>query len=230
MQIKNELLKRKKELLLKILFSRKIAFFWNFIEKNSIRSEVSLFMKIRIVFHEVWQVFEFQILKALIEIVAKMMKDRIKNDVLKFCYEFYRNSWFLVKKKEKEKYRLINVVLNMNRVIIRDVNLFFAVNEFFEVFADCVIAFFVNLFFEYDQLSLIEKRRDMIVFMISLDLVRITTIFIRAINSVTQFVRMINKIIVDHVFHHALSFVNDIKIKRSKMMYNNKFILSEIRR
>ncbi len=41
---------------------------------------------------------------------------------------------------------------------------------------------------------------------------------------------MINKIIVDHVLHHALSFVNDIKIKESKTTYNNEFILSEIRR
>jgi hypothetical protein len=45
-----------------------------------------------------------------------------------------------------------------------------------------------------------------------------------------QFVRMINKIIVDHVLHHALSFVNDIEVKKLKTTYNNKFILSKIRR
>jgi hypothetical protein len=118
----------------------------------------------------------------------------------------------------------------MNRIIIRDANLLSAIDEFFEKFADCAIVSLVNLFFEYDQLSLIEKCRDMIAFMISLDLVRMTTIFMKAINFVTQFVRMINKIIVDHVFHHALSFVNDIKIKESKTTYNNEFILSEIRR
>jgi hypothetical protein len=125
---------------------------------------------------------------------------------------------------------VINVALKMNRVIIRDANLFSAIDEFSEKFADCVIVSLVNLFFEYDQLSLIEKCRDMIVFMTSLDLVRMTTIFMKAINFVTQFVRVINKIIVDHVFHHALSFVNDIKIKRSKTTYNNEFILFEIRR
>jgi hypothetical protein len=70
----------------------------------------------------------------------------------------------------------------------------------------------------------------MIVFMTSLDLMRMTTIFMKAINSVTQFVWMINKIIVDHVFHHALSFVNDIEMKESKITYNDEFIVSEIRR
>ncbi len=229
-QIKNELLKRKKELLLEMLFNREIALFWNFIEKDSIRLEITSLMKIRTMSHEAWQIFEFQIFKTLTKIVAEMMKNRIKDEVLEFCYEFYRNSWFLVKKKKKEKYRLINVVLEMNQVIIRNANLFSVVDEFFEKFADCAIASFVNLFFEYDQLSLIEKCRDMIVFMTSFDLMKMTTIFMKTINFVIQFVRMINKIIVDHVFYHALSFVNDIKIKKSKTTYNNEFILFEIRR
>jgi hypothetical protein len=53
-------------------------------------------------------------------------------------------------KKEKKKYRLINVVLKMNRIIIQDANLSSAIDEFFEKFADCAIVSFVNLFFEYD--------------------------------------------------------------------------------
>jgi hypothetical protein len=133
-------------------------------------------------------------------------------------------------RRRKKKYRLINVVLEMNRVTIRDANLSSAMNEFSEEFVDYVIAFLMNLFFEYDQLSLTEKCRDMIAFMISLDLMKMITILMNAINSMIQFVRMINKIIVDHVFHHALSFVNDIKVKESKITYNNEFILSEIRR
>jgi hypothetical protein len=103
MQIKNELLKREKRLLLEMLFNREIALFWNFIEKDSIRSKVTSFMKTRTMSHEVWQILEFQNFKTLIEIVAEMIKNRIKDDVLEFCYEFYRNSWFLMKKKKKRK-------------------------------------------------------------------------------------------------------------------------------
>jgi hypothetical protein len=185
MQIKNELLKREKELLLEMLFNREIALFWDFIEKNSIRSKITSFMKIRTMFHEAWQIFEFQILKALIEIVAEMIKNRIKNDVLELCYELYRNPWFLMKKKTKEKYHLINVALKMNRLIIRDANLFFAMNEFSKKFADCVIVSLMNLFFEYDHLSLTEKCKDIIVFMTSLDLIKMITIFMKTINFVT---------------------------------------------
>jgi hypothetical protein len=41
---------------------------------------------------------------------------------------------------------------------------------------------------------------------------------------------MINKIIADHVLHHAFSFVNDIKVKKLKITYNKQFILFEIER
>jgi hypothetical protein len=184
MQIKNELLKRKKKLLLKMLFNREVALFWDFIEKDFVRSEISSLIKIRTVSHEAWQVSEFQVFKALIKTIAEIIKNRIKDDVLEFCYESCRNSWFLVKKKKKEKYRLINVVLEMNRITIRNANLSSAMNEFSEEFADCVIVSLMNLFFEYDQLSLIEKCKDMIVFMISLDLVKMTIIFMKAINFV----------------------------------------------
>jgi hypothetical protein len=203
MQMKNELLKRENEFLLEMLFNREIAFFWNFIEKDSIRSKVTSLMKIRTMSHKAWQILEFQIFKALIEIVAEMIRNRIKNDVFEFRYELYRNSWFLMKKKKKEKYRLINVTLKMNRVIIRDANLLFAMNEFSEEFVNCVILSLMNFFFEYDQLSLIKKFRNMIVFMTSLDLMKMITIFMKTINFVIQFVRMINKIIVDHVSHYA---------------------------
>jgi hypothetical protein len=123
MQIKDELLTREKKLFLKMLFNREIALFWNFIEKDSVRSKVTSLMKIRTMSHEAWQILEFQILKTLIEIVAEMIKNRIKNDVFEFCYEFYRNSWFLIKKKKKEKCRLINAALKMNWLIIRNANL-----------------------------------------------------------------------------------------------------------
>jgi tRNA uridine 5-carbamoylmethylation protein Kti12 len=39
-----------------------------------------------------------------------------------------------MKNKKKEKYRLINAALKMNRVIIRDANLFSAMNEFSKKF------------------------------------------------------------------------------------------------
>ncbi len=50
--------------------------------------------------------------------VIEIFKDRVEKGVFKLSYNPYRNPWFLMKKKEKGKYRLINIVIEINRVII----------------------------------------------------------------------------------------------------------------
>ena len=49
-----------------------------------------------------------------------MLRDRIKHRVLEKCYGLYQNPWFLVKKKVKKTYRLINTTIKMNSVTLRD--------------------------------------------------------------------------------------------------------------
>ncbi len=49
---------------------------------------------------------------------------------------------------------MINAAMNMNKIIIRDVNLLSDVNEFFEEFVDMIMISLINLFSEYDQITL----------------------------------------------------------------------------
>ncbi len=79
-----------------------------------------------------------------------MLKDRVEKDIFKPSYGPYRNPWFLVKKKEKGKYRLINTAMEINRVIIRDTNLPPSVNKFFKEFVGYIIAFLIDFFSSYD--------------------------------------------------------------------------------
>ena len=65
---------------------------------------------------------------------------------------------------------MINVAMNINEVIIRDVNLSLNIEEFSKEFAKMCIVFLIDFFFEYDQMILIEKSRDLIVFMIFFNL------------------------------------------------------------
>ena len=94
---------------------------------------------------------------------------------------------------------MINVAMNMNGVIIRDVNLPSNVEEFLKEFAEMCVAFLINLFFEYDQVILTEKFRDLTAFMTSLSLFRMTRLSQSAINSMTQFVRIIIEIFKKHI-------------------------------
>ena len=125
---------------------------------------------------------------------------------------------------------MINAAMNMNRIIIRDVNLSFNVEKFSKEFAKMCIAFLIDFFSEYDQVILIEKSRDLTAFMISLSLLRMTRLSQNAINSMTQFVRIIIEIFKKHIIaSRCWSFVDDINIKDSRSNYNEKEVLSENR-
>jgi hypothetical protein len=75
-------------------------------------------------------------------------------------------------KKKSGKYRLINSAININRVIIKDINLPSISDKFTEEFARRVINSYFNFFSDYDQLKLNEKSKDLIAIIIDLGLLR----------------------------------------------------------
>ena len=83
----------------------------------------------------------------------------------------------MVKKKEKGKYRLINITMEINRVTVRDTNLPPSVNEFFKEFTRYVIVFLIDFFSGYNQIELNKKNRDLITFHTSIELLRMITFF-----------------------------------------------------
>ena len=78
-----------------------------------------------------------------------MLNNRVDKGVLEPCHGLYRNSWFLVKKKNG-KYRLVNYAVEFNKMTIRDANLPLAVNSFSKEFAGYAIAFLIDFFSGYD--------------------------------------------------------------------------------
>src|SRR6266536_6541219 len=108
--------------------------------------------------------------------MIEMLKNRVEKDIFKPSYGPYRNPWFLVKKKKKGKYRLINITIKINRVIIRDINLPPFINEFFEEFTGYIIVFLIDFFSSYDQIELNKRSRDLITFYISIELLKIITL------------------------------------------------------
>ena len=122
--------------------------------------------------HKVWQVFDFLVFKILKLIVIKMLQKQIDVKLFKSCFKFYCNFWFLINKKIKNKYRMINVVMNMNEIIIWNINLLFNVKKFSEKFINMHVISLINFFSEYNQIILIEKLRDLTAFMISFKLFR----------------------------------------------------------
>ena len=94
-------------------------------------------------------------------------------------------------------------------------------NDFSKQFVDCMMIFLMNLFSKYDQFFLIEIFRNLTEFQISIELIRMTTFFQKTINSVTQFCRIMFKILIDHINKKTMSFLNNVEIKKSKNSFAN---------
>ena len=193
---------------------------------RKIKDIVSFLQQIRMILHDAWQILNFSVFKILHQIIIDMLKNWIKHDILKSCHDSYQNLWFLIKKKFNQ-YHMINAAMNMNKIIIRDVNLLSDVNEFFEEFINMIMIFLIDLFSEYDQITLTKIYWDLTAFMICLRLLQQTTLSQDVINFVAQFIKVIIKIL-KNLLEICRSFLNDIEVKKLKTIYNNAKIISEV--
>ena len=159
-----------------MLFWKKICLIWNFSKIEQIRSKMISSLKIKIIFHKMWQISDFSIFKSLNDIMSQMIIEYLKNEILKSCYKSYRNFWFLIKKKS-EKYQFINATLKINKITIWNANFFFSINDFSKQFVDYMMIFLMNLFLKYDQFFLIEIFRNLIEFQISIELIQMMIFF-----------------------------------------------------
>ena len=183
-----KLFSQEQKLMMKLLYQWKTALTQNFNKIDRVRSEIIKDQKIRTMSHKVWQILDFSVSKILKFIVVNMLQKQINVKLLKSCFESYRNSWVLINKKIKNKYQMINIAMNMNEIIIRNINLPFNVEEFSKEFTKICVVFLIDFFSEYDQMIWIEKFRDLIAFMIFLSLLEMIRLSQSAINSMTEFV------------------------------------------
>ncbi len=122
---------------------------------------------------------------------------------------------------------MINAAMNMNKIIIRNINLLSDMNEFFKEFIDMTMIFLIDLFSKYNQIMLIKIYWNLTAFMTSLRLLRQTTLSQDVIHFVAQFVRIIIKILKNFL-EICRSFLDDIEVKKLKTIYDNAEITSEV--
>ena len=89
---------------------------------------------------------------------------------------------------------MINAIMNINKMIIRDINLFFNIKKFLKKFVNMLITSLINFFFDYDQITFAEKCRNLITFMISFEFLKMIKLSQKIINLMTQFIKIIIKI------------------------------------
>ena len=136
LRIKLQLTSAKWEILMTVLFNWKSALSWHFSHIKRIWLKVVSPQKIQTISHKTWQIYEFQVSRALKEKLINMLKKQLDSDILEPCQGPYWNPWFLVWKLQKEKYHLINAVMHINKVTIKEINISSNIEQFVKEFTD----------------------------------------------------------------------------------------------
>ena len=71
---------------------------------------------------------------------------------------------------------MINSITYLNIITKRDINLLLLINEFIKEFIDYYIISLIDLYFNYNQILLYFKNKDLIVFFTLFKLLRNTTL------------------------------------------------------
>ncbi|KAF8846411.1 hypothetical protein BDZ45DRAFT_609047, partial [Acephala macrosclerotiorum] len=57
---------------------------------------------------------------------------------------------FLIAKKIVKIYRLINTIIKINFITLKNTNILFSINKFFKEFIEYFYVFLINFFFKYN--------------------------------------------------------------------------------
>ena len=203
-----------------ILQNREACLAWDTMDMGYIRPEISPLYEIRTVPHVAWQAKSVPILGALMLKAIEVLKKRLAKGWLEEGHGPYRNSWFVVAKKDGNV-RLINSATRLNGVTIRDALLLRGCDEFAESFANCQILSGLDLLSGYDHCALAPASRDLTAFSTPLGVLRMTTLPQGFTNSPGHFIRVMARILFDIPKEKADFFFNDVPVKGPTTRYAN---------
>jgi len=118
--------------------------------------------------------------------------------------------------------------MHINKVTIKDVNISSNIEQFVKEFVDLQAVSLVNMQFEYNQIELDKKSRNITGFMMMLNLLQHCTFIQEGINFVAQFCRAMVQILKDLIFNVCCMFLNNIAVKGPQTDYNSEEVLMKV--
>ena len=116
-------------------------------------------IKIHTVPHQSWQQANLRLSKTMQDEATRQIKEKFDLGILEFSQDSYRSRYFLVAKKKFDSWWFINNIQSLNKVIIREVDISLAINEFslififkrFYCFTDCCLRQKLWQYFSYKK-------------------------------------------------------------------------------
>ena len=219
------------ELFVDIVLRHEKAFAFNDEERGTFSSEYFPDYIIRTVAHEPWQVKPIRLPHSRREILMEMLDEQMKAGKYELSSSSYRSGIFLVEKKGG-KLRIVHDLQPLNQVTIRDSALPPIIDDITEDFKGYSFYFLADLKAGYDAVTLDKQSRALTAFY-ALDFgsMQLCTLPQGFTNSVAEFCRRTNHVLLDIRNGKVRVFVDDIAGKGPKTRYNERTIQgnSEIR-
>lgn len=114
------------------------------------------------------------------------------------------------------KYWLVNITVKLIRVTVKDTNLPSSEDEFLEKFAGYAIFSLIDFLLDYNQVKFDKKLQNLIGIITPLNLIKMIITPQGATNLVAEFVKIIHKVLTDHILNKTELFLDNIEIKRLK--------------
>jgi hypothetical protein len=219
-----------KQLFIDILYEYEGAVAFDDSEMGLLNPEIEPPVVMHTVPHVPWQQQSLRLPKAMQEAASTIIKEKLANGILEFSEGPYRGRFFLVEKKEKGSWRLINDAQPLNKVTIRDAGMPPAVDEFSEDFAGYPITSAIDYYSGYHQIMIDKSSRDMTAFITALGLLRMTRMLQGWTNSVAVFQRVMGKVHWRQIPEFVRPFLDDCGIKGPKDTYNHAEVSPGVRR
>ena len=198
------------------------AFAWDDSERGTFRHDFFPPVEFPLVEHKVWVERSIPIPRGQLEMVCKLIKEKIEAGVYEPSNASYRTKFFGVVKKDGKSIRLVHALEPLNAVTIAHSGLPPATEELANHFAGRACGGCLDLYSGYDHRDIAENSRDFTTFQTPFGALRLVKLPQGWTNSVPIFHDDVTFILRDEIPHVTIPYIDDVPIRGPGSRYQDK--------
>lgn len=211
-----------KKLMHHFMMGQEKAFAWDDSERGSFRHDFFPPVEFPVVEHKVWVERSIPIPRGQLDMVCKIIKEKIEAGVYEPSNASYRTKFFGVVKKDGKSIRLVHSLEPLNAVTIAHSGVPPATEELANHFAGRACGAVLDLYSGYDHRDIAENSRDFTTFQTPFGALRLVKLPQGWTNSVPIFHDDVTYILRDEIPHVTIPYIDDVPIRGPGTRYQNK--------
>ena len=197
------------------------AFAWDDSERGSFRHDFFPPVEFPVIEHKVWVERSIPIPRGQLEMVCKIIKNKIDAGVYEPSNSSYRTKFFGVVKKDGKSIRLVHALEPLNAVTIAHSGVPPATEELANHFAGRACGACLDLYSGYDHRDIAENCRDFTTFQTPFGALRLVKLPQGWTNSVPIFHDDVTYILEDEIPKVTIPYIDDVPIRGPGTRYQD---------